>query len=507
MNMNRRSFLAMAATGIAARAQRPAAKVEVVPDEEIGRISPLIYGQFAEHVGNLIYDGIWVGPDSRIPNKRGYRLDTLEALKKIRPGVVRWPGGCFADAYDWTDGVGPTRVPRRNLWWAREEPNTFGTDEFLGWCRELGAQPYLSVNVGSGDVGQALNWLEYCNGAGNSKYAAMRARNGHPEPYGVKFWGIGNENWGCGGAFTPSEYAQRFRQYSMYFKRFGMSDETELVAVGHTAEWNRDVLRNFGMGLPYLNHFSLHHYFRRGSAATFSEDEYNALMSDTAPFEAEIKTAIATIKEIEPVRAKMPVFGAMKLRPVGIIFDEWGVWDSESTLENGFRQNGPLREALFAASCLNLFHRYCDRITMTNIAQSVNVLQSLILTESSSMVLTPTYHVYQMYLQHQNALSVRTEVQGSAPLSISASKANGSLFLTAVNTSQTENIDLDVTIRGARLGKAESASLTAPSVRTQNTFEHPHTVTPGPARVSAVSSGLHLTIPSKSVQTVSVKLI
>jgi alpha-N-arabinofuranosidase len=229
-------------------------------------------------------------------------------------------------------------------------------------------------------------------------------------------------------------------------------------------------------------------------------------MADTAAFETEIKTAIAAVKEIEPVRAKIPVFGAIKPRPVGIIIDEWGVWDNESTIQNGFRQNGPLREALFAASCLNLFHRYCDRITMTNIAQSVNVLQSLILTDGGKMLLTPTYHVYRMYLPHQNATAIRTELQGSAPLSVSASKWNGTLCVTLVNPSQTDTMDVEVRIRGAKLQTAEAVNLTAENVRTQNTFEHPNAVTPGPMKISTANNVLNLTIPSKSVQAVSLSL-
>ena len=506
MNVDRRTFLALAGGGIAARAQQPATRLDVLVNEEIGKISPLIYGQFAEHVGNLIYDGIWVGPSSGIRNRQGLRLDTLEALQKIQPGVVRWPGGCFADAYHWEEAVGPpaSRIHRRNHWWNRDEPNTFGTDEFLAWCRLLGTQPYLSVNVGSGSVAEALNWVEYCNGTG-SHYADLRARNGHAEPYGVKWWGIGNENWGCGGLFTASEYAQQFREYSIYFKRFGMSDDKELVGVGHTPEWNQEFLDKAGPGLPYLNHLSIHHYFRRGRTTQFSDDEYHALMRDLTPFEEEIRTAISALQKADQRRAKIAVFGTMKLRPLGLVIDEWGVWDSESTPQNNFLQNGPLREALFAASCLNLFQRYCDRISMTNIAQAINVLQALIITDGPSMILTPTYHVYRMYLPHQNATCVRTEPREGS-ISVSASKAGNRLFVTLANSSLTEDVDLEVTIRGGKPSQVEATNLTAASVRTQNTLEHPDAASPRPWKARIGAPGLILNIPAKSVQAVSIGL-
>ena len=292
----------------------------------------------------------------------------------------------------------------------------------------------------------------------------------------------------------------------MYFKRFGMSDETELVAVGHTPEWNKQVLAALGLGLPYINHLSLHRYFRRGRTAEFTEEEYTKLMQDTGAFETEIRTAIAAIKEIEPVREKIPVFGQMKLRPVGVVIDEWGVWDDESTPQNRFRQNGPLREALFAASCLNLFHRYCDRISMTNIAQSVNVLQALILTDGPTTVLTPTFHVYRMYVPHHNGVSIRTELQDDLPLSASASKSNGSVFLTVVNPSQTQDAEVEVSLVGAKPVRASATNLTAESVRTQNTRDQPNAISPREWKVSMETQAVRLNVPAKSVQAISISL-
>lgn len=509
--MNRRKLLALlAATPL--RGQKPTAQLTIVANEELGTISPRIYGQFTEHIGRLIYEGIWVGTDSKIANQNGYRLDVIEALKRVRPGVFRWPGGCFADAYNWEDGVGPQkqRPIRRNHWWPREEPNSFGTDEFLQWCEMLSAEPYLSINVGSGTVEQALNWLEYCNGTGQSKYAAMRARNGRSKPYGVRLWGIGNENWGCGGLFTPSEYAQQFRQHAVYFKRMGMSADSELVGVGHTADnWNRKFLEACGGALPYLDHLSVHRYFRRGHSTKFTDADYLSLMLDLNAFEALIKDALAAMDEVEPRRAKIPVFGKMPRKPMGLILDEWGVWHEDAPIEDGFRQEGTLRDALFAASCLNLFHRYASRISMTNIAQVINCLQSLILTAGPQMTLTPTFHVYEMYRGHQGAKSIRVDFtdapefsdgkQKLPSLSASASRVEGSLLLTVVNQDPKQDAEVRIGLRGVRVGGADATNLTGSDVRSG-------VETPRPWKVEIRGADLIAQVPARSVQAIRMKV-
>lgn len=518
MPLPRRRFLAaLTAAALPLRAQRPDASLTIRPDQELGLISPLLYGQFTEHIGRLIYEGIWVGRGSSIPNRNGYRLDTLEALKRIHPGVFRWPGGCFADTYHWEDGVGQRRVARPNHWWLRDEPNTFGTGEFMEWCESLGAQPYLSVNVGSGSVREALDWLEYCNGNSASGYAAMRRRNGREKPYGVRWWGIGNETWGCGGSFTPAEYAQQFRQYSVLFKRLGMTQGLDLVGVGHTeGDWNRRFLAALGGGLPYLDHLSIHRYFRRGHSTKFTDEEYTELMLDLSVFEDRIADALKAIDEVAAARARIRLFGALQPKPIGLVIDEWGVWDSDSKFEDGFRQNGVLREAIFAASCLNLFHQYASRITMTNIAQVIDCLQSLILTDGAGMTLTPTYFVYEMYGAHQGATAVRVDL-GRSPLigigartrpalSVSASKSGSRLLVTLVNQSPESGMDVEAKIAGASLRSARVKTLTGPSVRSENTKDAPQTVIPGESNLQLSGGVLRTTLPAHSVQAIALEL-
>ena len=434
-DIERRKFLGLLAAAplcLAApsgSAETAPANLTVLVDEPIGAINPRIYGQFTEYIGRVIYEGIWVGPQSKIPNVKGYRIDTMEALKRIHPTVFRWPGGCYADTYKWEDAVGPVqqRPLSRNTWWLRDEPNTFGTDEFLQWCERMNTEPYIAVNVGSGSPSEALNWLEYCNATGKTTYAQMRVRNGRAKPYGVRLWGIGNESWGCGGLMSPAEYAEHFRQYAVYFKRMGMSSDTELVGVGHIEEgWNAKVLDAIGAGLPYLDHLSIHKYFRRGPSTTFSDAEYTNLMLDLTEFENLIRSALSAIDEVEPRRAKYPVFGDMpRNKPIGLVIDEWGVWHSDATFGEGFRENCTLRDAIFAASCLNLFHQYAQRITMTNVAQVANCLQSLILTDGGKMTLTPTFYVYEMYRDHQGAQSLRTELSNTAHISTATQSRPG----------------------------------------------------------------------------------
>jgi alpha-N-arabinofuranosidase len=492
----------------------------VVVDEPLGVINPRVYGQFTEHIGQVVYGGIWVGPDSKIPNVKGFRTDTIEALKRVAPSVIRWPGGCYADAYQWQDGVGPPsqRPVRHNVWWLRDEPNTFGTDEFLDWCHIIGAEPFLTANVGTGSPADALNWLEYCNGTGNGTYAQMRVRNGHAQPYGVRLWGIGNENWGCGGLFSPAEYAHSFREYAVYFKRMGLSSDTELVGVGSIEEgWNAKFLDAAAGGLPYLDYLSIHKYFRCGPSITFSDAEYTSLMLDLTEFETLIRTSLAAIDEVGPRRAKYPVFGKMpRNRPIELSIDEWGVWHSDAVITDGFRENGTLRDAIFAASALNLFQQYPQRVTMTNIAQVTNCLHALILTDSAQMTLTPTFYVYEMYRGHQGAQAVRTELSNTgqisneqfsrASLSASASRSKNSLLITVVNQDPRAGAELRIQLRGAGASSATATTLTGPTVRSQNTIQEPQTVTPKPGQVRIDGAELVAALPAGSIQAIRVQL-
>jgi alpha-N-arabinofuranosidase len=534
MGVERRKFLSLLAAapfgfaGLASTrinlnswaAETRSASLTVLVDEPIGIINPRIYGQMTEHIGRVIYEGIWVGPNSKIPNENGLRTDTLNALKRVKPSVIRWPGGCFADTYQWDDGVGPIkqRPVRHNHWWLREEPNTFGTDEFLRLCKTLNAEPFLNVNVGTGLPADALNWFEYCNGSGNGKYAKMRATNGHHDPYGVRLWGVGNENWGCGGLFSPAEYAQKFRQYAVFFKRMGLSSDTELVGAGSIEDgWNAQFLDAVGPGLPYLDLLSIHKYFRHGPSITFTDAQYTSLMLDLTEFEGLIRNALAAIDEVEPRRAKYPVFGKMpRDKAIGLSIDEWGVWHSDATIDDGFRENGTLRDAIFAASSLNLFHQYAHRINMTNIAQVANCLHSLILTQGAHLTLTPTFYVYEMYRDHQSGQSLRTEVSNTRQISdsktsrpaisASASRTGDSMLITIVNQHLADGTEMRITLRGARPRSASAVSLGGPNVRSQNTLEAPDTIVAKQVAVSVEGGDLITNIPAATVQAIRVEL-
>ena len=454
--------------------QSKTGKIWIDVEEVIGEINKNIYGHFLEHVGRCVYDGTWVGEKSAIPNDGGIRRDAIETLRRLRAPVVRWPGGCFADTYHWRDGVGPRaqRPKRWNLWWESYEPNAFGTDEFIQYCRAVGADPYLSINVGTGSVPEALDWLEYCNSDKDTDNARLRAAHGHAKPHGVRYWGVGNENWGCGGVYDPKDYAREYLRYAMYLKRWfwpskGLSAvPIELIAVGHTGpDWNQIFLEQVRNSLPLLDHLSIHRYFRlqdgqslnmpggglpEWSATQFSDDQYYLLVGRIRQLEQDIQEALNLIDYYVAGRKK-----------IGLIVDEWGTWHPEATFESGFYQQNTLRDAIMAASVFNLFNSRCRNIVMANIAQAFNILQAVGLTRDSQMILTPTFHVHEMYLPHQGAKLVRSrietpryEVRDGArrhsrdAVNISVSLKTNRLFLTAVNEDLAQDLDFEITVRG-----------------------------------------------------------
>ena len=382
------------------------ARVTVVLDEPLGTISPFLYGHFAEHLGRCIDEGFWVGEDSAIPNDRGVRLDTIAALRDVGVSVLRWPGGCFADDYHWQDGIGPREQrPRRvNLWWPKEEDNQFGTDEYLHTCRLLGAEPYIAVNVGSGTVNEALAWMQYCNDAGASEWARRRAANGHPTPYNVRWWGIGNENWGCGGQFTPDNYGHEYRRYANYLRR--LDRDAILVGCGHISpDWNPRFLAAVaahGNRVPrWLDHLSIHHYYRAGDEVAFDEADYYNLMVRARAIEADIVAAADALAPYQPAGG----------RRIGVVVDEWGAWHASAVSTNGLEQINTLRDAIAAAAVLDLFHCYAATLTMANLAQIVNVLQCLLHTDGSRLWTTPTYHLFRLYMPHAGGAALRAEVE------------------------------------------------------------------------------------------------
>ena len=491
--------------------------IRLWPSLPLAKIRPEIYGHFAEHLGRCIYEGIWVGPEARIPNQRGLRLDVLAALKHLRAPVLRWPGGCFADDYHWRDGVGPVekRPQRVNLWWREIEPNSFGTDEFLLLCSELGCAPYLCCNVGSGTPQEARDWLEYCTFGGDSMLAALRAKHGHPEPYDIKYWGVGNENWGCGGGFHAREYAAEYRRFACYLR--ALCPDMELVACGAGfGDYSNDVQNTWNHELcdavpePHgIDHLALHRYFARGTATGFSDAEHRALLADVCSLERDLELTEAVLRYFYPDRH------------VGIAIDEWGVWHPCATQDNGLEQPNTLRDALLAGAVLNCLNRWAHRVTMANIAQTINVLQCLAKTDGARMYLTPTYHVFDMMRPHMGARLLTQEVDGptyeahpvglrnkrSVPLlSVSASAHGRKLLLTVVNASVDEDVPTRIDVREARIGAVSGRVLDGPDVRAENTFDAPKTVVAKRVQIGVENGELAHTFPAHSCTALSITL-
>ncbi len=351
-------------------------RVTVVPADRIGTINPNLYGHFSEHLGTCIYEGIWVGEDSAIPNQAGIRLDVVNALRRIHPPVLRWPGGNFADDYHWQDGIGPRdrRPTRLNLWWDAVEPNQFGTHEFITFCRMIGAQPYLCGNVGSGSPRELREWVEYCNYGGDTTLTRTRAANGSPEPFGVRYWGVGNENWAAGGSFEGGDYAVEYKRFATFLQDIGKVPLTLIAcgAYGSDTSWTRSFFEKYTRtpfpGVPRLHGFGVHYYCgTAGNAIEYTTDQWYQLLAAGAEIEK-----VVTIQ-----RAAMDAYDPQ--RKIGLIIDEWGAWHptDEAHHRAHLWQQNTMRDALIAAQTLDTFNRHADKVVMSNIAQMINVLQSM----------------------------------------------------------------------------------------------------------------------------------
>ncbi|WP_416841788.1 alpha-N-arabinofuranosidase [Haloferax sp. DFSO52] len=439
--------------------------------DPIDQISPDIYGHFAEHLGRCIYGGVWVGDDGQVETNDGIREDTVSLLRELDMPVLRWPGGCFADDYHWEDGVGARedRPQRRNLHWAQgreevfEESNDFGTDEFVRLCESLGTEPYFAANVGTGSPDEATNWVEYCNYDGDTELANRRRENdqtGNGEDgYDVRFWGVGNENWGCGGRFSPEEYAKEFRRYANYLRTYDrtMSNtDLELIAVGHiNDDWNRRFLDQLEQGIDWvdgsphnlMDHLAVHRYYKAGGETEFTEEQYYKLFARARKVAADVDDAIEALDVFAPHA------------DIGVIVDEWGVWHPEAVSDNGLEQENTVRDAVSAAGVLDDLNARADVVTMANIAQTVNVLQCLVQTNESEAWTTPTYHVFDLYKKHMGGTALRTVVdtdvleiedeEFDVPMvSASASESDGNVFATVsnrdLNESRTVRVDTDM---------------------------------------------------------------
>ena len=488
------------------------AKLIVRLEDRQATISPMIYGHFAEHLGRCIYEGFWVGEGSAIPNTRGIRNDTVEAMRKLRAPVVRWPGGCFADDYHWRDGIGPREArPRRlNIWWHDGESNHFGTHEFLDLCRQIETEPYICLNVGSGTPEEASAWVEYANCAKPTSRAAERAANGQPDPFAVKYWGVGNENWGCGGHFSPDDYAREYRRFATYL-RGRSSTPIELIACGHTSpDWNRKFLETLG-NLGMIDHLSIHHYYNSGHAVEFSDTEYYNLFPRALQLDAQIRDAATAIALYNKTGRK-----------IGVIVDEWGVWHPEARGDSGLYQRNTLRDALAAAAVFDVFNRHADVLTMANIAQTINVLQCVAQTEGDKMWLTPTYHAFDLYQGHMGKSGLRLDLDGvptiearagdGKPVQQPVISASASLdptgreaVLTFQNLHLTEACDCEIRLKGGKAAKVAARILTAKSVRDHNGPDAPNKVRPKSFSIAAKGSTLRATVPPHSLVSARIK--
>jgi len=486
-------LLAAAAAAQAATAADSGATVSLTLHTGVNGpvISRNIFGQFAEHLGRGIYEGIWVGPDSPIPNTRGIRNDVVAALKALRVPNVRWPGGCFADEYHWRKGIGPANQRPATInanWGGVTEPNTFGTHEFMDFLDQIGAQAYLSVNVGSGTVAEAADWLEYLTAGPPDALGAERTANGHPAPYQIAFVGIGNESWGCGGSMSAEYYLSQLKIYSHFvrsydpahlFKRIavgsdgGSSDYTETVMKAwqsHVWSWDIDTIS--------LHYYSVGKWPPSFKATGFAENEYAAILKETHRLEDIIGGQEAIMDRYDPQKK------------IGLAVDEWGTWftPTPGTHPGFLEQQNSERDAVSAALGLDIFVRHAARVRMANIAQMVNVLQAMIFTQGDKMILTPTYHVFRMYVPFQDAAAVPVSfdageyVQGDIRLprvdTVAAKDGNGKLWVAVTNIDGTRGATVEIAVEGKRTRGARGETLTAPHLDSVNTFDAPHTVEP-----------------------------
>ena len=529
--IGRRTFVStMLATSAAAllapRSTKAAdSRIEILLNEPIGTVNPHLYSHFVEHLGGVVYDGIWVGKDSRVPNYGGLRKALVDNLKKLKPGVVRYPGGCFADQYDWRDGVGPAeKRPTRVNFWAdtrykttksyedlaggpqKYENNHFGTDEFLRFCEMVGAEPYLAANVRSRDVRVFLEWLEYCNAPANlTTWSSERVKNGHADPYKVSFWGVGNESWGCGGDFTPEEYATEFRKFTAWLPTYGVP--LKLIGsgpnggdVGWTRRFFQGLVEKGQRQIGKLYGWGLHYYCGSTGqqvANEYSENEWYDLLERSNRMETLIEDHWQVMGEFD------------RERRVKLAVDEWGAWhkqDADVPPGYLYAYAGTLRDALISAMNLDIFQRHADKVVMANPAQLVNTIHSLFHTYEDKFVLTPNYHVFEMYMPHAGGTAVRTQVnaprasftrldgqQKQIPASLwglngSASVKDKQLVLTVVNPHHNQARETEIAVRGASVKAAESRTLTSTDLRARNSFANPNALEPKNATVSASGS-------------------
>ncbi len=477
------------------------------------KIDRNIYGHFSEHLGRCIYEGFWVGEKSKIPNVRGIRQDVVAALKKTKIPVLRWPGGCFADEYHWMDGIGPKskRPSMVNTHWGKVvENNHFGTHEFFDLCAQLECEPYICGNVGSGTVQEMQQWVEYITFDGQSPMSDLRKKNGRAQPWAMKYFGVGNENWGCGGNMTPEYYADQYKRYATYVRNFGTNRIFKIACGpnGGNTNWTEVLMREAGRRMDGL---ALHYYCGTGkksrSATQFDEYDWIFQLQSALKMENLIVAHSAIMDRHDPKKR------------VALIVDEWGAWHAvEPGTNPGFLyQQNTMRDALVAALNLHLFNQYCERVRMVNIAQTVNVLQALVLTDGPRILLTPTYHVFEMLTVHHDATMLPVELRSAdythegmtiPVVSASASRTKeGKIHLTLCNTDPNNAAKVACGLTGANVSRIGAARvLTAPAINAHNTFDQAERVKPEAfTGHRKTENGFELTLPAKSVVVVALE--
>jgi len=550
--MDRRQFLKNSVLSGAAFAFSPPlpwtqsadARIELLLNEPLGFISPLVYGQFTEHIGGVIYDGVWVGKNSKIPNISGIRRALLDRLSEIHVPVIRWPGGCFADSYDWRDGVGPaaSRQKRTNFWEVEPdaqrlhdsgrqifESNEFGTNEFVEFCRLSHAEPYLAVNLRSLSALEFDHWVEYCNSPqGSTSLADLRSSSGFREPFGVRYWGVGNESWGCGGNFTPEDYASEFRRFTTWVPSYGV--DLQFIGSGPNGDdidWTHRVFEELYTLRPYHNPrftgWSVHHYawnLSRGRTQDWSAGKGDALQFDNVDW-YELLRESNRIEQI--IGDQWATMGQYDLsHQVKLVVDEYGPWYSEGTELDPthiFGQQISMRDALATALTLDTFNRNPEKIGMATCAQLVNNLNALFLAHEDRFIVTPNFHVFALYAGHQGAQALRAEFSAAdvhyfrdgKPASFwglrgSASRKGRQVNLTLVNPDVKNPKATEIALMGGRAAQASARVLAAADPHAHNTFDQPDTVHVRNLEVSVSSGQLHVTVPPASVAAVGITL-
>ena len=555
--MQRRTFLKSSALTTASVALAPLsifskpsesrlsdARVEILAGEPIAQISPNLYGQFTEHIGGVIYDGVWVGEDSKIRNHFGIRADLIEKLREIHVPVIRWPGGCFADSYDWKDGIGPaTKRPKRTNFWEADpdaarlhekglqvfESNQFGTNEFVRFCKLTSAEPYIAANVRSLPALELDHWVEYCNSpAGSTTLAESRAAAGFADPFNVRYWGVGNESWGCGGHFTPEEYASEFRRYTEWIPRYGV--DLQFIGSGPNAndlDWTHRFFTQLHTEPGYNNSsftgWSIHHYAwnlsrgktddwinAKGDALRFDPVDWYELLHEANRVEQIVKDQWSALGQYDP------------LRTIKLVVDEYGPWYHQGTEIDPthiFGQQITIRDALATALTLDAFNRNADKVSMATCAQLINNINTLFLAHEDRFITTPNFHVFEMYSSHQGAQALRTEFsipdiqyqRDGKPahfwgLNGSASRKDNVITFTAVNPDLTKALDTEVAVRGASIKSATGTVLAADDMHAHNSFDQPNRVITAPLPAMASGNSVNITIPAASIIKIEISV-